>query len=132
MKTDILIIGGGIVGLAIANELAGYSLRAILLEKETEISFGVSKSNSGIIHTGFQSDPAMLKTRLAIRGNTLYKELAKALNFRLVKTGELVVAFPGEEQALEGLKKKRRDAWYSRDKNSEPLMAEKARAQPFQ
>jgi glycerol-3-phosphate dehydrogenase len=53
------------------------------------------------VHTGFQSDASALKTRLAVRGNTLYKRLAKLLDFPLVPAGELVVAFPGE---LEGLK----------------------------
>ena len=100
MKTDVLIIGGGIVGASLAYELAKYQLDVVLLEKEAELSFGVSKANSGIVHTGFQSDPGALKTCLAVRGNELYKELAKTLDFPLLPVGELVVAFPGE---LEGL-----------------------------
>ena len=102
MKTDILIIGGGIVGASLACELAKYRLDIVLLEKEAELSFGVSKANSGIVHTGFQSDPGALKTSLAVRGNELYKNLAKTLDFPLLPVGELVVAFPGE---LEGLKR---------------------------
>jgi glycerol-3-phosphate dehydrogenase len=102
LKTDILIIGGGIVGASLAYELAKYQLDVALLEKEAELSFGVTKANSGIVHTGFQSDPSALKTRLAVRGNNLYKRLAKILDFPLVPVGELVVAFPGE---LEGLRK---------------------------
>ncbi|MCX5879532.1 MAG: NAD(P)/FAD-dependent oxidoreductase [Deltaproteobacteria bacterium] len=102
MKTDILIIGGGIVGASLACELAKYRLDIVLLEKEAELSFGVSKANSGIVHTGFQSDPGALKTSLAVRGNELYKNLAKTLDFPLIPVGELVVAFPGE---LEGLKR---------------------------
>jgi len=102
LKADVLIIGGGIVGASLAYELAKYQLDTVLLEKEAELSFGVTKANSGIVHTGFQSDPGALKTRLAVRGNTLYKRLAKLLDFPLVHVGELVVAFPGE---LEGLKR---------------------------
>lgn len=102
MKADVLIIGGGIVGASLAYELAKYQLDIVLLEKEAELSFGVTKANSGIVHTGFQSDPSALKTRLAVRGNTRYKQLAKLLDFPLVPVGELVVAFPGE---LEGLKR---------------------------
>jgi glycerol-3-phosphate dehydrogenase len=104
LNTDVLIIGGGIVGASLAYELAKYQMDIVLLEKEAELSFGVSKANSGIVHTGFQSDPAALKTRLAVRGNTLYKQLAKVLDFPLVPVGELVVAFPGELEELKRMK----------------------------
>ena len=104
MKADVLIIGGGIVGASLAYELAKYQLDIVLLEKEAELSFGVTKANSGIVHTGFQSDPSALKTRLAVRGNTLYKQLAKLLDFPLVPVGELVVAFPGESEGLKRMK----------------------------
>jgi len=104
LKTDILIIGGGIVGASLAYELAKYQLDIVLLEKEAELSFGVSKANSGIVHTGFQSDPGALKTCLAVRGNSLYKRLAKILDFPLVPVGELVVAFPGEVEGLKRMK----------------------------
>jgi len=104
LRYDFLIIGGGIVGASVAYELAKSRLRVVLLEKEAELSFGVSKSNSGIVHTGFQSDRRLLKTRLAVRGNELYPKIAKALDFPFVPTGELVVAFSGERQALEEMK----------------------------
>lgn len=104
MKEDVLIIGGGIVGACLAYELAKYQLDIALLEKEAELSFGVSKANSGIVHTGFQSDPGALKTGLAVRGNALYKNLAKTLDFPLLPVGELVVAFPGEREGLNRMK----------------------------
>jgi len=104
LKTDVLIIGGGIVGASLAYELAKYQLGIVLLEKEAELSFGVTKANSGIVHTGFQSDPTALKTRLAVRGNVLHKEHAKILDFPLVPVGELVVAFPGEFEGLQRMK----------------------------
>jgi glycerol-3-phosphate dehydrogenase len=104
LKSDFLIIGGGIVGVSIAQALAAYELEGALLEKEAELSFGVSKSNSGIVHTGFQSDYRQLKTRLAVRGNELYRKLAHDLDFPFIPTGELVVAFPGEREALEAIR----------------------------
>jgi glycerol-3-phosphate dehydrogenase len=104
LRNDIIIIGGGIVGASLAYELAKYQVDIILLEKEAELSFGVSKSNSGIIHTGFQGDPQALKTRLAVRGNELYRKMAKTLDFPFIPTGELVVAFPGQTEVLEGVK----------------------------
>jgi len=101
LDSDIVIIGGGIVGSCLARQLARYKLAVMLLEKEAELCFGVSKANSGIVHTGFQSDPEAFKTRLAVRGNTLYRELASELEFPLHSVGELVVAFPGEEKGLD-------------------------------
>ena len=100
---DVLIIGGGIVGVSIAHELARFQLKIVLLEKEAELAFGVSKSNSGIIHTGFQADHATLKAKLAVRGNQLYAQLAKNLDFPFKRVGELIVAFPGQEAALQAI-----------------------------
>jgi glycerol-3-phosphate dehydrogenase len=104
LQTDVLIIGGGIVGASLAYEFAKYNLNTVLLEKEAELSFGVSKSNSGIVHTGFQDDPRSLKGRLAVRGNSLHREMAKLLDFPYIPSGELVVAFPGEEEGIERIK----------------------------
>ena len=104
MNVDILIIGGGIVGSCLAYELGKYQLTVTLIEKEAELCFGVSKANSGIVHTGFQSDSEALKTRLAVRGNELYRELAGALDFPFHPVGELVVAFAGEEKGLEPIR----------------------------
>jgi glycerol-3-phosphate dehydrogenase len=103
-ETDVVIIGGGIVGASLAYELAKYQLEAVLVEKEAELSFGVSKSNSGIVHTGFQDDPSSLKARLAVRGNRLYREMSRLLDFPFIPAGELVVAFPGERERIEHIK----------------------------
>jgi glycerol-3-phosphate dehydrogenase len=104
LRPDVLIIGGGIVGVSLAQALGRYALTVILLEKEAELSFGVSKSNSGIVHTGFQSNYRLLKTRLAVRGNRLYRKMAQDLDFPFIPCGELVVAFPGEREALEAIR----------------------------
>ena len=103
-EMEVVIIGGGIVGASLAYELAKYQLDVVLLEKEAELSFGVSKSNSGIVHTGFQDDPSSLKAQLAVRGNQLYREMAKLLDFPFITTGELVVAFPGDRERIEHIK----------------------------
>jgi glycerol-3-phosphate dehydrogenase len=101
---DFIIIGGGIVGASMAYELAKYRLRVVLFEKQPELSFGVSKSNSGIIHTGFQGNQKLLSARLAVRGNQIYRRLAKDLDFPLVQAGELLVAFPGQRGILAQIK----------------------------
>ena len=104
MLFDFIIIGGGIVGASLAYELGKYQLSVLLLEKEAELSFGVSKANSGIVHTGFQSDYSQLKTKLAVRGNEIYRQIARLLEFPYDPLGELVIAFPGEREALCAIK----------------------------
>lgn len=54
---DVAIIGGGVVGAALARELSRYQLSVVLLERNAEVGFGTSKANSGIIHAGAHSPP---------------------------------------------------------------------------
>jgi len=96
---DVIIIGGGVVGAAVARELSRYRLKITLLEKEVELAFGVSKSNSGIIHPGTQNSPDSLKGRLCVEGNRLMRELAAELGVDFREVGELIVGFKEEERA---------------------------------
>ena len=103
---DVTIIGAGVVGTAIARELSKYKLKIVLLEKEEELAFGVSKSNSGIVHPGTQNDPNSLKGKLCVQGNRLTKELSRELGVDYREVGELIVAFSEEDiRELERLKK---------------------------
>lgn len=90
---DVLIVGGGVVGCAISRELSRYKLKTALLEKEIELAFGVSKSNSGIIHPGTQNPPDSLKGMLCVEGNKLIRKIAHELGVHFVEVGELIVAF---------------------------------------
>lgn len=94
---DVVIIGGGVIGTAIARELSRYRLNIILLEKEAELAFGVSKSNSGIIHPGTQNPPQSLKGKLCVQGNRLIREIARELGVDFKEVGELIVAFDGQD-----------------------------------
>jgi glycerol-3-phosphate dehydrogenase len=103
---DILIIGGGVVGAAIARELSRYHLDIALLEKEAELAFGVSKSNSGIIHPGTHMSPHSLKGKLCVMGNRLTRTIAKELGVDFKEVGELILAFRNEDVAtLENLRR---------------------------
>lgn len=94
---DLLIIGGGVIGTAIARELSRYKLKIALLEKEVELAFGVSKSNSGIIHPGTQNSPNSLKGKLCVLGNALTRKIAHELGVDFAEVGELIVIFDQAE-----------------------------------
>lgn len=95
---DVLIIGGGVIGAAVARELSRFQLRIALLEKEAEPAFGVSKSNSGIVHPGTQNPPGSLKGKLCVQGNRLLRQWAGELGVHLRQVGELIVIFREEER----------------------------------
>jgi len=98
MKTyDVAIIGAGVIGTSIARELSRYKLDIALIEKEVELAFGVSKSNSGIIHPGTQNPPGSLKGRLCVQGNTLIRKISKELGVDFKEVGELIVAFDEDD-----------------------------------
>lgn len=92
MLYDVAIVGGGVIGCAIAREIARYRVRAVLLDKECEVGFGTSKSNSGIIHAGHHAPAETLKGRLVVPGSRAFPQLAQELCFGYRQVGELVVA----------------------------------------
>ncbi len=103
---DVIIIGGGIVGCALARELSRYRIRVALLEREVEVGFGTSKTNSGIIHAGHHAHPDTLKGQLEWIGNQMWDDLARDLNFGFSRIGELLLAMQTEDlNHLEELKK---------------------------
>jgi len=95
---DVSIIGAGVVGSAIARELAKYNLDIALIEKESDVSTGASKANTGIVHGGYVAKAGTLKGELCIKGNAMYKKLDEELNFGYQKTGGLVLAFDDEDE----------------------------------
>ncbi len=101
---DVVIVGAGVVGCAIAHELSRTRLRVALVERATEVGFGTSKANSGIIHGGHHASPDTLKGRLEWAGNQLWDELCAELGFGFARVGELTVALGEEDEpALERL-----------------------------
>jgi glycerol-3-phosphate dehydrogenase len=94
---DVAIIGAGVSGAAVARLLSRYRLRVALLERCVDVSFGVSKANSGIIHAGFHHSPSTLKARLEIEGNRAFDALQAELGFPFRRAGIVVAAFSVEE-----------------------------------
>lgn len=101
---DVAIVGAGVVGASIARKLSTYACDTVVLEKEWDVSFGVTKTNSGIIHGGFHYPTSTLKGRLEVLGNIMYDRLQQELHFPFQRCGILVVAFTVEEmKAIEKL-----------------------------
>lgn len=94
---DVAVIGAGVSGAAIARRLAACSVSVALVEKAADVSFGVSKANSGIIHAAFHHGPSTLKGRLEAAGNPLFDRLHAELGFPFRRVGIVVAAFSVEE-----------------------------------
>ena len=104
------IIGGGVIGCGIARELTRYRVDVALVEREVEVGFGTSKSNSGIIHGGHHTEPGTLKGELVWAGNQQWAELAKELGFGFRRNGDLTVAFDDADvETLERLEQQGSD-----------------------
>ena len=96
---DVVIIGGGVVGTAIARSIAKLNLRSALLEKNMEIAFGTTKANSGIVHAGFHSQPDTLKAKLCVEGNKMYPTLCQDLDVPFLQNGLLMVSYQKSDEA---------------------------------
>ena len=106
-KTDILIIGSGITGCALARELSGYQASVTVLEKGSDIAEGATKANSGIIHAGYDAMPGSLKAYYNVLGSSMYPSLCSQLNIPYRQCGALVIALDeNESKSVEALKKR--------------------------
>ncbi|MCD6293412.1 MAG: NAD(P)/FAD-dependent oxidoreductase [Deltaproteobacteria bacterium] len=102
---DVLIIGAGVVGNAIARELSRYRLTVGVLEKELDVGMGTSSRNSGVLHSGIHYKPGTLRAKLNVQGNELMKGLCRDLKVKIQYLGKLTVARdPVDIETLEALK----------------------------
>ena len=98
---DVLIVGGGSVGCAIAYALSRYDLTVAVAEKELDVGMGTSGRNSGVVHAGFNNRPGSLMARLCVEGSEGFESLCAALDIPYKKTGKLVVGYDeADKQAL--------------------------------
>ena len=88
---DVAIIGGGVIGSAIARELSKFTVNAVVIEREQDLCCGTSKANSAIIHGGYDAKPGSLKAKLNVEGNKMFDELSRDLDFPFKRNGSLVV-----------------------------------------
>lgn len=96
LNYDIIIIGSGVIGSAIARELSKYNAKIALLEKDEDVCTGTSKANSAIIHAGFDAKPNTLMAKMNTKGNNMMTKLAQDLDIPLNRCGALVLCFDEE------------------------------------
>lgn len=96
---DIAIIGGGIVGCAVARRMTLAGAKVVLIEKSPDILAGASKGNSAILHTAFDAPEKSLELQCMQAGYAEYLDIHKSMNLPLLKTGALLAAWSPEEQA---------------------------------
>lgn len=89
---ECLVVGGGVVGLAIARELARRGREVALVERNRRLGQETSARNSGVIHAGIYYPPGSLRARLSVRGRNLLYRFAAAHEVAVRRVGKLLVA----------------------------------------
>ncbi|MGH2716600.1 MAG: NAD(P)/FAD-dependent oxidoreductase [Thermoleophilaceae bacterium] len=114
MDRDVVIVGAGVVGSAIARELTRFDLDVTLLEAGPDVGAGTSKANTALLHTGFDAKPGTLEARLVARGCELLAGYAARVGIPLERTGALLVAWDDEQRAaLPGIVERSRANGYA-------------------
>lgn len=108
---DVTVIGGGVVGCAIARELSRYQLNVCLVEREEDVCSGTSKANSAIVHAGFDARPGSMKARMNLEGSRRMEALSRELDFPYRRNGALVLCFSEADRP-------RLDALYARGREN--------------
>ena len=94
---DVVIVGAGVVGCALAYKLSQYKLRVLLLDKNYDVGEATSKGNSAIIHTGFDAAPDTLESQLVTRASRQWPELADKLKIPYEQCGALLLAIDEDQ-----------------------------------
>ena len=101
---DVLVIGGGVIGCAIARELSRRSGRICVVERNEDVCTGTSKANSAIVHAGFDAEPGTRKARFNVEGSRMMEALSRQLDFPYRRCGALVLCLaPADREKLQAL-----------------------------
>lgn len=88
---DIIVIGAGVSGCAIARELSRKKASVLVVEREEDVCCGTSKANSAIVHAGYDAKHGTLMAKLNVQGSLMMEKLSKDLDFHYRRNGSLVV-----------------------------------------
>ena len=89
-RPDVLVIGGGVVGCAIARELTKEKMEILLIDKEYDVALHASSRNDGMVHPGIDIRPGLLKKKMNNLGNALYDKVCKELDVPFVRSGQFL------------------------------------------
>ena len=88
----VAIVGGGVIGSAIAWELSHYNIDVAVFERGSDVASGSTKANSGVIHSGINSKPGSLKATYCVEGNKIIRSISRELGFQIKWIGKYVIA----------------------------------------
>ena len=94
---DVIVIGAGVTGSAVARELSRRQGRFLVVERASDVCEGTSKANSAIVHAGFDAEPGTLKAKMNVRGNQLMDQITQELDVPFSRVGAFVVCLREEE-----------------------------------
>lgn len=100
VNCDVLIIGGGITGCAIARQLTKYNLKIMLVEKGPDVASGQSSRNGGVVHVGINFSADSQKLKYCVEGNNMYDQLAKDLHVPFEHKGQVTFAHNSWEKLV--------------------------------
>jgi monoamine oxidase len=89
---DVIIVGAGVVGNAIARELSRYQINVAVLEKELDVGRGTSSRNSGVLHSGIHYKPGSVRAKVNVQGNDMMGDLCHDLKVKIQYIGKLTVS----------------------------------------
>jgi len=97
---DVVIVGGGIIGLAVARELSRFNLSIAVVERHDDLGIDQTAHNNAMVHPAFLTQYGTLKWEMNYRGNAMYGEVARQLDVDFKRIGTLVVAESPEQEFL--------------------------------
>lgn len=104
---DVIIIGAGVIGCAVARELSKYHAKILVIDKNEDVCAGTSKANSAIIHSGYDAENGTLKAQFNVRGNAMMDDLCRELDVPFKRIGSLTVCIDAADiPALKALKER--------------------------
>ena len=95
---DVIIVGAGVVGAAVARELSRCRADVVVLERFEDVCCGTSKANSAIVHAGYDAPTGSLMAQLNLRGSQMMEELSRELDFPYRRNGSLVLCMSEEDR----------------------------------